>query len=40
MECDKCEEGYNLMRGYECLHCGNVKSKYQKKIMEILRGNK
>ncbi len=29
--CDECEDGNNLVRGYECFHCGNTKVKYYKK---------
>jgi len=31
-ECPHCEDGYMLIRGYECWHCGNTKVKYYKKV--------
>lgn len=30
-ECNYCDDGYNLIKGFECFHCGNKKVKYHKK---------
>lgn len=34
-ECIECEDGKNLIRGYECFHCGNTKVRYYKKLKEV-----
>tara|TARA_R110002051_G_C8345375_1_gene439107 strand:- start:93 stop:203 length:111 start_codon:yes stop_codon:yes gene_type:complete len=29
-ECDMCEDGFNLVKGMECFHCGNTKGRLEK----------
>lgn len=32
-DCSSCEDGYNLMKGYNCFHCGNDEVNKHKNIL-------